>query len=54
MNIEASRGNHVTEGAQMRNFSEETKRAAALYKKLSPADRQLIMALIKSLSSKKE
>lgn len=46
--------NKACEGAQMRNFSPETKRAAALYKKLSPADRQLIMALIKSLSSKKE
>lgn len=42
------------ESAHLRNFSSETKQAAALYKKLSPADRQLIMALIKSLSSKKE
>ncbi len=47
-------GNQNDKGAQMSNFSPETKRAAALFKKLSPADRQLIIALIKSLSSKKE
>lgn len=42
------------ESAQMRNISPQTKRAADLFKRLSPADRQLIIALLRSLSSKKE
>ena len=46
--------NQASKSAQMRNISPETKRAANLYKRLSPADRQLIIALLKSLSSKKE
>ena len=46
--------NHVKKSAQMSNFSPETKRAADLFKRLSPADRQLIIALLRSLSSKKE
>ena len=46
--------NQASKSAQMRNISPETKRAASLYKRLSPADRQLIIALLKSLSSKKE
>ena len=41
-------------GAQMRKMSPETKRAAALFRKLSPADRQLIISLLRSLSSMKE
>ena len=49
-----SMDNQTSKSAQMRNISPETKRAASLYKRLSPADRQLIIALLKSLSSKKE
>ena len=40
--------------AQMRNISPDTKRAADLFTRLSPADRQLIIALLKSLSSQRE
>ena len=39
---------------QMRNISPDTKRAADLFTRLSPADRQLIIALLKSLSSQRE
>ena len=39
---------------QMQNISPQTKRAVNLFRRLPPADRQLIIALLKSLSSKKE
>ena len=54
MNEEGARQvNQNSEGAQTRTFSPVIKRAAAIFKKLSPADRQMIMALIRSLSSQK-
>lgn len=46
--------NPASKSVQTRDNSPETKRAADLYKRLSPADRQLIISLLKSLSSKKE
>ena len=51
---EARQVNQNNASAQTSTFPLVTKRAAAIYKKLSPTDRQLIMALIKSLSLQKE
>lgn len=43
-----------TKGTQMQTFSQETQKATALFKRLSPEERKMIIALLRSLSSTKE